>query len=529
MLHDNLLLILFLLFAVSMLALLSEKLKISYPIFLVLAGLVISFIPGAPSIKMDPDMIFVVFLPPLLYSAAWNTSWSEFWSLKRPISLLAFGLVIFTATAVAFVSHLLIPDFSLALGFLLGGVISPPDAVAAASVFHDLKVPRRVIAVLEGESLINDASSLIVFRFALIAMLTGQFVFWDATTNFFSVAIMGIVIGVAIANVAYLIHRFLPTTPSIDTALTLITPYLMYLTAEHFHYSGVLSVVSGGLFLSYRSADIFAYNSRLQSLTVWNVMIFLLNGIVFILIGLQLPDIIKGIGNYSLPYTIFYAVVISLVTIVVRLFWVFPAAFLPRLISPRIIKREGRLSWKSVFIIGWSGMRGVVSLASALAIPLTLSNGNAFPHRSLILFITFVVILFTLVLQGLSLPFILRLMKLEVHENDAQQENEIRFRMATAVVDYLETNCPAEITEIPVFSRVKERYERMAEIAEKNAAAESDISPSFLKTYRQMLIEIIGVKRNELNKMHKSKAYADHLIKAKERELDLEEARTRKT
>lgn len=529
MLHDNLLMILFLLFAVSMLALLSEKLKISYPIFLVIAGLIISFIPGAPSVKMDPDMIFVIFLPPLLYSAAWNTSWTEFWNLKRPISLLAFGLVIITATTVAFVSHLLIPDFSLALGFLLGGVISPPDAVAAAAVFQNLKVPRRVIAVLEGESLINDASSLIVFRFALIAMLTGQFVFWDATTSFFSVVIMGIIIGVAIANAAYLIHRFLPTTPSIDTALTLITPYLMYLTAEHFHYSGVLSVVSGGLFLSYRSADIFAYNSRLQSLTVWNVMIFLLNGIVFILIGLQLPDIIKGIGNYSLPLTIFYAVVISLVTIVVRLFWVYPAAYVPRLINPRIIKREGKLGWKTVFIIGWSGMRGVVSLASALAIPLTLANGSAFPHRSLILFITFVVIMFTLILQGLSLPFILRLMKLEIHEDDAQQENEIRLRMATAVIDYLDTNCPKEIREIPVFSRVKERYERMAEIAEKNAAAEGDVSPSFLKNYRQLLIEIINVKRTELNKMHKSKEYADHLIRAKERELDLEEARTRKT
>jgi Na+/H+ antiporter len=529
MLHDNLLLILFLLFAVSMLALLSEKLKISYPIFLVIAGLVISFIPGVPTIKMDPDLIFVIFLPPLLYSAAWNTSWTEFWSLKRPISLLAIGLVIITATAVAFVSHALIPDFSLALGFLLGGVISPPDAVAAASVFRDLKVPRRVIAVLEGESLINDASSLIVFRFALIALLTGQFVFWEAATDFLLVVIMGIIIGVAIANVAYLIHRFLPTTPSIDTALTLITPYLMYLTAEHFHYSGVLSVVSGGLFLSFRSSDIFAYNSRLQSLTVWNVMIFLLNGIVFILIGLQLQDIIKGMGNYSVSHTIMYAVVISLLTIVVRLIWVFPAAYVPRLINPAIIRREGKLGWKTVFIIGWSGMRGVVSLASALAIPLTLANGTGFPHRSLILFITFVVILFTLILQGLSLPFILRLMKLEIHDDTEQQENEIRLRMATAVINYMETSCPKEIVEIPVFSRVKERYERMVEIAEKNISADGDIAPSFLKTYRQLLLEIINIKRNELNKMHKGKQYADHLIKAKERELDLEEARTRKT
>lgn len=528
MLHDNLLLILSLLFAISMLAILSDKLKISYPIFLVISGLIISFIPGVPAIKMDPNLIFAIFLPPLLYSAAWNTSWSEFWSLKRPISLLAFGLVIFTATAVAFVSHSIIPDFSLALGFLLGGVISPPDAVAAASVFHDLKVPRRVIGILEGESLINDASSLIVFRFALISVLTGQFIFWNAATNFIVVALMGIIIGLAISNIAYLIHRYLPTTPSIDTVLTLITPYLMYLTAEHFHYSGVLAVVSGGLCLSYRSSDIFAYNSRLQSLTVWSVLVFLLNGVVFIMIGLQLPEIIKGIGNYSLPRTIFYAVIISLVTITVRLLWVFPAAYVPRWIYPKLTKTEGKLSWKSVFIIGWSGMRGVVSLASALAIPLTLSNGANFPHRSLILFITFVVILFTLVLQGLSLPFILRLMKLEVHENDARQENEIRLKLATAVVSYLETNCAKEVEMIPVFNRVKEKYERAAEIADRNLSAEETETPAFLKTYRQMLLEIINVRRNELNQMHKQKKYADHLIRAKERELDLEESRTRK-
>lgn len=529
MLEDKLLLILSLLFAVSMLALLSNKLKISYPIFLVISGLVISFIPGAPTIKMDPDIIFIIFLPPLLYSAAWNTSWTEFWGLKRPISLLAFGLVILTATAVAFASHFLIPDFTLAMGFLLGGIISPPDAVAAASVFHDLKVPRRVITVLEGESLVNDASSLIVFRFALIAVLTGQFVFWDATANFLSVVIMGILIGLAIGYVAYLIHKYLPTTPSIDTALTLITPYLMYLTAEHFHYSGVLAVVSGGLFLSYRSAEIFAYDSRLQALTVWTVLVFLLNGAVFILIGLQLPDIIKGIGNYSLPMIIFYAVLISLVTIVIRLLWVFPAAYVPRMLNPKLIKKEGRLSWKAVFIIGWSGMRGVVSLASALAVPLTLANGTSFPHRSLILFITFVVILFTLVLQGLSLPFILRLMKLEIHESDNQNEHEIRYRLATSVVEYLENNCSKEISEIPVFSRVKEKYERMADIAGKNLSTDEDTSPSFLRTYRQMLLEIIGVRRNVLNKMHKEKEYPDHLIRVKERELDLEETRIRRT
>jgi CPA1 family monovalent cation:H+ antiporter len=441
--------------------------------------------------------------------------------------MLAFGLVIFTATAIAFFAHWLIPDCSLALGFLLGGIISPPDAVAAASVFKGLKVPSRIVAILEGESLVNDASSLIVFRFALVAIFTGQFTFWQATGSFFSVVVMGVLIGLAIAHVVYAIHRFLPTTPSIDTALTLIAPYLMYLLAEHFYFSGVLAVVSGGLFLSFRSSDIFSYDSRLQTLTVWNVAIFLLNGVVFIMIGLQLPDIIHGIEHYSLSDCIIFAVAISLLSIIVRLIWVFPSAYLPRLLSRRIVEKEGPLNWKPVFVIGWSGMRGVVSLASALAIPLTLADGTAFPHRNLILFITFAVILFTLVLQGLSLPLLLRVLKLEVVENDISQEQQIKHRLATAVIAYLDDNCSQEIEAKPLFRRVKEKYERMAEIAEKQLNGEGQI-PAFIQDYRQMLLEIIEVRRGELKKMHRNKEFADHLIRARERELDLEEARTRK-
>ena len=247
MLHEHLLLIISLLFGIAFLTMVSNKLKISYPILLVISGLLISMIPGVPVITLDPDLVFLIFLPPLLYAAAWNTSWKEFWKAKRPISLLAFGLVIFTSAAVALVSNAIIPGFSLAFGFLLGGIISPPDAVAATSVLQGLKVPKRVTTILEGESLVNDASSLIVFRFALAAIITGQFELWTATQTFALVAFMGIVVGVGIATIVYFIHRFFPTTASIDAAITLITPYIMYLTAEHFHFSGVLAVVSGGL------------------------------------------------------------------------------------------------------------------------------------------------------------------------------------------------------------------------------------------------------------------------------------------
>lgn len=513
-----------------MLSMLSEKLHISYPIFLVIAGLLISFIPGIPHINLDPELVFTLFLPPLLFSAAWNTSWNDFWRLKRPITMLAFGLVVFTATAVAYVAHAMIPDFSLALGFLLGGIISPPDAVAATSVLQNLKVPKRVVTILEGESLINDASSLIVFRFALAAIFTGQFSLGHAGVNFLVVATMGIVIGLIIAHISYFILRCLPTSPSIDTAISIITPYLMYIIAEHFHYSGVLAVVSGGLFLTFRSQDIFSYNSRLQTQSVWSVMVFLLNGIVFIMIGLQLQDIINGLGQYSLSHAIFYAIVISLLTIIIRILWVFPGAYLPRMLSKKIRTTEENPGKKSVFIVAWSGMRGVVSLASALSVPLLLSNGEHFPHRNLILFITFIVILFTLVLQGLSLPILITIMKLKVHENEEEQEQTIRIRLATVVVEFMEAEYAVESEKISAFNRVKERYERMLDIASKQLAkAEGkDATPTFLAGYRKMLLELIDVRRKEIAKMRHEKIYSEELLRLRERELDLEEARMRK-
>jgi len=530
MLQDNLLLIISLLFAVTMLSMLSNKLRISYPIFLVIAGLLISLFPGVPRIMIDPDIIFVIFLPPLLYSAAWNTSWQDFWRFRRPISLLAFGLVICTACAVAYVTTRMIPGFSPALGFLLGGIISPPDAVAATSVLQTLKIPKRVVTILEGESLINDASSLIVFRFAMATMMTGQFVLWKAGVDFLEVSFFGVAIGLIIGFGVYAIHRWLPTTPSIDTGISLISPYLMYITAEHFHFSGVLAVVSGGLFVSYRSHDALTYGSRLQSQSVWNVLIFLLNGVVFILIGLQLPSIVRGLGEYSLGSAIVYGVVISVVAVLVRLLWVFPGAYLPRICFKKIRMREARPVEKQVFIIGWSGMRGIVSLASALAIPYMLSKDIPFPHRNLILFITFVVILCTLVLQGLSLPLLVKWMRLEVQENEEEQQLSIRLRLATAVLDHITGEYGEEATSIDAFNRLKERYERMVQITSQKLEKEEgkEISPTFLPRYRQLLLELVAVQRRELSQMRHDNLFSEELLRSKEFELDLEEARFRR-
>jgi CPA1 family monovalent cation:H+ antiporter len=511
-----------------MLAMLSDKLRISYPIFLVMAGLGISMIPGIPLIRLDPNIVFIIFLPPLLYSAAWYTSWHEFWRMRRPISLLAFGLVLLTATATAYAAHYLIPDFPLALGFLLGGIVSPPDAVAATSVLENLKVPKRIVTILEGESLVNDASSLIIFRFALAALVTGKFIVWKAGADFLLVVFMGILTGLVIAHIVYAIHRWLPTTATIDTAITLISPYLMYITAEHFHYSGVLAVVSGGLFLSFRSHDVFNYSSRLQSVSVWNVIVFLLNGVVFILIGLQLPGIVRGLGEYSLRAAIGYGFAISLVVILVRLAWVYPGAYLPRLLSKKIRQTEVRPKMKHVFITGWSGMRGVVSLASALAIPITLSGGEAFPHRNLILCITFIVILVTLVFQGLTLPLIIRWLGVEADDNEEEQKQwALRLRLARTVLQHIETQYEPEATSIEPFRQLKARYERVADNAGRQIGAgdHQEKEPDFMPAFRKLLLEVVEVQRQELARLRNGDEYSDELLRSKELDLDLEEAR----
>ena len=529
MLEEHLLIIIPLLLGITLLTILSNKIKVSYPIVLVISGLIISIIPGVPNIALDPNLVFLVFLPPLLYAAAWNTIWKNFWQLRRPILLLAFGLVITTSVAIAFISHSIIPDFSLAFGFLLGGIISPSDAIAATSVLGGSQAPRRVVTILEGESLLNDAAGLVIFRFSLAAILSGQFLIWNAGKSFLILGGMGILTGLLIAGIIYAIHRFFPTTPNIDAAITLVSPYLMYLTAEHFHFSGVLAVVSGGLFLSYHSQQIFSYETRLHVVGLWETLVFLLNGFVFILIGFHLPTVIQGLGSYSIGEVIFYAVIISLATILIRIIWVFPSAYLPRFFSKRIRTKEQRPSWRAVLLIGWSGMRGVVSLASALAIPLTLNNGSSFPHRNLILFITFVVILVTLVLQGLGIKPLIRLLEIrdDFKEKERLQGMALRIRLAESVLNYLDTNYPEETQNHETFRRVRDRYERMIDIAKRTMESmdDADKTALFLPQYRKMLVELVHVRRRELNLMSHKGEFSEEVIRERLLELDLEEAR----
>lgn len=524
--HDNLLLILALLFSVFMMVMAAQKMKIAYPIFLVLAGLVISLLPGIPDVELDPDLVFLIFLPPLLYEAAWYTSWNDFWRWKRPISLLAFGLVFATSLIVAYVSQALIPGFTLALGFLLGGIVSPPDAVAATTVLKGLPVPKRILSILEGESLVNDASSLIVFRFALAAILTGTFSIHQAVGQFFLVAGMGIVVGLIGATFMYLIHRFLPTTSAIDAALTLMTPYLLYLGAEQFHFSGVMAVVTGGLFISYRSHEIFKNgNTRLNMLGVWTTVIFVMNAMVFVLIGLSLPSIINGLEESSLIQGIKYGVIISIIIILIRFLWVYPTTFIPRWLF-KSVRKEQSPGWKVPLVIGWTGMRGVVSLATALSIPFVLDNGSPFPHRNLILLITFVVIFITLVIQGLTLPFLVKKLKIPAldyvlpHE---QQEAQIKIRLNRLAINHINTNYYEMIERSNLlknyYSQIlteTENTENQLDIFECNTCTSQE-----MQRFESILKEIYEKQRLAIFQMRREKYYDDEEIRKAELQLDL--------
>lgn len=532
--HEKLLLILGLLFTVLMLVMVAQKLRVAYPIFLVIAGLTIGLIPGIPILKLDPDIIFLIFLPPLLYEAAWYTSWKEFTRWKYPIALLAFGLVFLTSLVVAYAAGSVIPGFTLTLGFLLGGIISPPDAIAATTVLKGLKVPQRTITILEGESLVNDASSLIVFRFALAAILTGTFSLHEAVGQFFLVSIMGVTIGLVGAHLMYAIHRFLPTTPAIDAALTIMTPYILFLSAEHFHYSGVMAVVSGGLFMSFRAHEVFKTGStRMNMVAVWHTLIFVMNALVFILIGLELPEIMLGLGDISIIQAIMYGVYVSTIAILIRILWVYSASYIPRWISKKF-RRTAPPDWRHLLIIGWAGMRGVVSLATALSIPLLLKSGEAFPNRSLIIFITFVLIFITLVFQGLTLPLLVKATKIRELEPilpDHEQNAGIRLRLDIISLHQLNVKHQQALRSNSLIKAFVEKLKHDIEGHQKFLTSNEVVSGRShdREEFQQIMTHIFGLQRLELAKMKKEKTFSDEALRNAEQLLDINDLELSKT
>ncbi|TDS08934.1 Na+/H+ antiporter [Sphingobacterium paludis] len=413
--------------AIVFTVMLAKKLRVAYPILLVIAGLLISVIPEIHRIKINPELIFIIFLPPLLYEAAFQVSWKELWKLRRIVTSFAFIIVFLNAIVVAFIANTYIPGFSLAAGFVLGGIVSPPDAVSAGAILKYVKVPKNYSTILEGESLFNDASSLIILRFAMISVATGQFIWQQAALSFCWMVVGGVGMGLAIAVVFLKIHKNFPTDVNMDVILSLITPYVMYITAEEVHSSGVLSVVSGGLYLSVRRHEFLKTpESRLKGFNVWESFTFLINGIVFLIIGLDLPEITEGLKNEGtkISTAIGYGLLVTAILIILRFVASYAAVLVTLIMRNFIAVADPNPDRKSPLLFGWTGMRGVVSLAAALSIPVALDNGLPFPHRDLILFITFVVILVTLILQGLTLPALIKWLNIPVQTTYHLSEKE---------------------------------------------------------------------------------------------------------
>lgn len=523
---ENIGIIIFLLFGITFLGVLSNKYRFPFPIALVLCGVAVSLVPGLPVITLSPEIVFIVFLPPLLYGAAWNTSWHEFKAAIRPISLAAVGLVLFTMLLVAVAIHALIPSMGWPLAFLIGAIVSPPDAVAATAVTKGLGLNPRLIAVLEGESLVNDASGLIAYKYALAAVAAGNFVLWQAGLSFLIAATMGILIGLAIGYIMYLVHKRFICDAIIEVTLTLLTPFASYLLAEEFHFSGVLAVVTTGLYLSFRSGDILSHQSRIMAYAVWDVVIFVLNGLIFILIGLQLRNVMAGMTGYSTRELLLYGAVVSFVVIIVRFIWVVPAVYLPRMLSKRI--RMEALDPRNLVVFGWAGMRGVVSMAAALALPLQMADGTNFPHRNLVIYLSFCVILTTLVLLGFTLPWVIRRLKLEPHSIVAE-EYLVRTEIVSSAISHIEENL--SLLNDDLLNNIKSKYEvkynrlQKTDLPANYFGKGKTLASNIFNQYSQIQLDLLNIERQTLKQMHRQGKASEEILRKVEKELDLEEVR----
>src|ERR1700761_3690017 len=523
--HHAELILLFLLFMVGGLTTLSRRFETPYPIVLVVGGLLLSFIPNLPQISLNPNIVFLVLLPPLLFAAAFNTSWHDFRFHLVSVLLLAFGLVGFTVLGVAVASEYLLPGFGWRLGLVLG-VVGSTDAIAATSIAARVGLPRAIVDVLEGESLVNDASSLLALEFAASLVVTGQKPgFSGGIVRLLTLVGGALVVGYI---AAWLIHRLQLriADPPIEITLSLMAPYVSYLLAESIHVSGPLATVVCGLYLGHKSSEVFSTQARLENAAVWNTLDFLLNGIVFILIGLQLPFILKGIRGISHRDLLFDAGILSAVVIALRILWMYPGSRLAYFIRTRLLNQNYvPPNARGVFVLGWTGMRGVLALAAAISLPRALDDGSPFPQRDVIIFLTFCVILVTLVVQGLTLPTLIR--KLGLSEADPLEtvEREARKRMLRGALDYLEsldsTARPDEAVWLDVLHHYKERY-AMVEGHPKDA---EDPTPGQWTEMYDLNSRVRAAERATLVKMRYEDRISDHVLRKLERELDLLDTR----
>lgn len=506
-------LVLFLLFCSVALGWVARHFKFPYPIALVVGGTLLGLLPRLPQFPFDPQLILVIVLPPILYQAALLTSWNDFKANIRPIGLLAIGLVIATTLAVGATFKLLVPDVPWAVAFVLGAIVSPPDAVAATAILSRLNIPRRIVTVLEGESLVNDASGLVMYKFAIAAALTGAFSLAEASLQFGTVSLGGIAIGIVLAHGFIMVHRRLGD-PFIEVLTSLIIPYAAYIVTEAVHGSGVLAVVAAGLVRGRYAPEIATAEMRIIARSVWNLLVFMLNSLVFMLIGIQMSEVLEKLGRYSLVELFTLGAIVSVVAILVRFVWVYPVAYLPRWLSGSLHEAEPKPRKRELFIISWCGMRGIVSLAAALALP------ASFPHRDLIIFLTFCVIATTLIGQGLSLSPLIRKLKVGSDWSMRREQHRVRGAMSTAAL--------AAIDEMLAAAGAPKEWgdQLRADIADRIALAApdgDDLTPR-ARLLKRLRRAALLAERKELIRLWRENEIGDEVMHHLEEILDYQEA-----
>lgn len=525
----EILLLLLLLFVVG-LGTLAQRLKTPYPIVLVIGGLILSVVPHVPQFALNPDIVFLILLPPLLFEAAFNTSWRDFRHNLVSILLLAFGLVGFTAAGVALAAHWIIPGFDWRIGLVLGAVVSPTDALAATSIAKRVHLPRRITDILEGESLVNDASGLILLQFAVILVASGvPPSVPHELVKLVWMTIGGVGIGILLGKIIYVFEGRIDNAP-VEITASFIFPYLAYLAGEEIKASGILATVACGLFLGRRSSAYFSSTVRLQAWSTWNTLSYALNGIAFVLVGLQLREVLHAIQSEHLDQLFFGAGVTIVVAIVLRLFWVFPASRVAHLARHSWLKQtEPEVPAKAVFVVGWTGMRGVVSLAAAISLPRTLDSGAPFPQRSAIIFITFCVIFVTLVLQGLTLPAMIRALGLAGTEEKNPEEHKAKRKMLRAALEELDRRHGEDKPEFDsVYDDVARHYRgRLAALGGDDESEEQEDHPDiehYLR-YRELTQQLRETERSTLIKLRDANEINDNVLRKLERELDFLDVR----
>src|SRR5438477_10460762 len=519
-------LILICLVAVALLAIVARKIRIPYPILLTIGGVVLALIPGLPAIHLEPQLVFNLFLPPLLYPAAIFTSWRDFRGNLRSILPLAIVLLLLTMTATAYLFHALV-GLPLTVGFVFGAIISPPDAVASLAVTQNLRVPRKIIVILEGESLINDATSFISFRFAVAAVMTGAFSLGQACLQFLFVAAGGICVGLAVGWLATQLQKRLDDPP-VQTMFSLLTPYVAYFSGERLHVSGILAVVIAGIYYGWRAPRILSGRMRLQAVPVWQMVTFILNGILFMLIGLQLPQVIHALPPGSTMSVAKLAILILLAIVLVRFVWLFVATYLPRLFSPAF-RRRNPAPWQQTALIAWTGMRGADSLAGALAIPFVLADGAPFPGRDLILLLTFCVIFGTLVLQGLTLKPLVGWLRIVDDHVTEKEERLARLKANEAALARVEDMGSSNRARPETVERLRSEYADRIRQLSKETSHEESLRRLYSRDFEQLARVALERERDTVIALRNEEAINDEVLRRIQRDIDLAEARLQRT